>query len=152
MQPGPGIGLFGAAPGVGDSSRGSSTGVGASQGMDQHALLWFLGSTSTVMELWSDGPRVTFPEPRVASFDLSLSWAAYGLALLALGLVRGQPGPRWASLAVLLLVIGKVFLRDLGDLEGLARVGSLAGLALSLTLVSLLYQRFVFGRTAQGVG
>lgn len=118
------------------------------------ALLWFLWLTLTVMELWSDGPRVAFPEPRAASFDLtlSLSWAAYGLALLALGLVRGQPGPRWVSLAVLLLVIGKVFLRDLGDLEGLARVGSLAGLALSLTLVSLLYQRFVFGRAARGAG
>ena len=118
------------------------------------ALLWFLWLTLTVMELWSDGPRVAFPHPRVASFDLtlSLSWAAYGLALLALGLVRAQPGPRWVSLAVLLLVIGKVFLRDLGDLEGLARVGSLAGLALSLTLVSLLYQRFVFGRAAQVTG
>jgi uncharacterized membrane protein len=48
------------------------------------------------------------------------------------------------SLAFLLLTIGKVFLHDLGELEDLYRVASLVGLALSLILVSLTYQRFVF--------
>jgi uncharacterized membrane protein len=42
------------------------------------------------------------------------------------------------------LTIGKVFLHDLGELEDLYRVASLVGLALSLILVSLAYQRFVF--------
>lgn len=114
------------------------------------AGILFLWLTLTVIELWSSGPRVASPSPRVPAFDLTLSsgWAGYGLALLAFGLWRRSAGPRWASLLVLLLTIGKVFLRDLGHLEGLARVGSLAALALSLTLVSLLYQRFVFGRRA----
>jgi uncharacterized membrane protein len=35
-------------------------------------------------------------------------------------------------------------LHDLGELEDLYRVASLVGLALSLILVSLAYQRFVF--------
>jgi hypothetical protein len=114
------------------------------------AGLLFVWLTVTLTELWSQGERIAFPSPRVPAFDLtlSLSWAAYGLALLGLGLWRSSAGPRWASLAVLLLVIGKVFLRDLGDLQGLARVASLAGLALSLFLVSLLYQRFILGRGA----
>jgi uncharacterized membrane protein len=37
----------------------------------------------------------------------------------------------------------KVFLYDLGKLEDLYRVASLLGLAVSLILVSLAYQRFV---------
>ena len=76
---------------------------------------------------------------------LSLSWAAYAIALLALGLRTGSLGLRRASLVVLLGTLAKVFLIDLGDLEGLTRVASLAGLATSLILVSLAYQRFVFG-------
>lgn len=38
----------------------------------------------------------------------------------------------------------KLFLYDLAGLEDLYRVASLLGLALSLVLVSLAYQRFVF--------
>ena len=49
-----------------------------------------------------------------------------------------------SALAFLVLTIGKVFLYDLGELEDLYRVASLVGLALSLILVSLAYQRFVF--------
>ena len=45
----------------------------------------------------------------------------------------------------------KVFLYDLAGLEDLYRVASLAGLALSLLLVSLAYQRFVF-RAREPVG
>jgi uncharacterized membrane protein len=44
------------------------------------------------------------------------------------------------------VTIGKVFLYDLGELRDLYRVVSLVGLAVSLLLVSLLYQRFVFRR------
>jgi len=48
------------------------------------------------------------------------------------------------SAYILILTIGKVFLYDLGELEDLYRVASLVGLAISLLLVSLAYQRFVF--------
>ena len=56
-------------------------------------------------------------------------------------------GLRWLSLSFLLVTIGKVFLYDLGALRDLYRVASLVGLALSLILVSLLYQRFVFRKS-----
>jgi uncharacterized membrane protein len=48
------------------------------------------------------------------------------------------------------LTIGKVFLYDLGQLRDLYRVASLVGLAVSLILVSLAYQRFVFRRGGAG--
>ena len=77
---------------------------------------------------------------------MSVTWIGYALLLLALGMARHFAGLRQASLVVLLITLTKVFLRDLGELTGLYQVGSVAGLALSLLLVSLLYQRFVFPR------
>ena len=47
-------------------------------------------------------------------------------------------------LGLLLITIGKIFLYDVGELTDLYRVGALLGLALSLIVVSLVYQRFVF--------
>ena len=90
---------------------------------------------------------------RKGEIDLvtSLAWGVYALVLLLLGTHRRVPALRQASLAILVLAVGKVFLHDLAHLEGLWRVASLAGLALSLLAVSLLYQRFVFRReTTEG--
>ncbi|MGH7289060.1 MAG: DUF2339 domain-containing protein, partial [Myxococcota bacterium] len=74
----------------------------------------------------------------------SIAWAVYALVLLGFGVRRASRGLRWASLALLVTTIAKVFLHDLGELEDLYRVASLLGLALSLIAVSLAYQRFVF--------
>ena len=54
------------------------------------------------------------------------------------------------SLALLLVTCGKVFLFDLSRLHDLYRVAALVGLAFSLLLVSLVYQRFVFKRAREG--
>jgi uncharacterized membrane protein len=59
---------------------------------------------------------------------------------------RKQSGLRWASLVLLVIVIGKLFLFDLSELQGLYRVASFLGLAVSLLLVSFGYQRFVFAK------
>jgi uncharacterized membrane protein len=81
---------------------------------------------------------------------LSIAWAAYSLVLLVLGLQARLAAARWASLALLFLTIAKVFLLDLGRLDGLWRAASMLGLAVSLLLVSFLYQRFVFRKPEQG--
>ena len=96
------------------------------------------------------------------AFALPLSTAALEITLIA-ALVAWmatrpwrRPWPRglvvlgWASLALLLGTIAKVFLHDLGELEDLYRVASLVGLAVSLFVVSLAYQRFVFRTPAGG--
>ena len=77
---------------------------------------------------------------------MSIAWALYALTLLGLGIARGRGGLRKLGLGFLVLTLCKVFLYDLGELEDLYRVGSLVGLALSLLLVSVVYQRFVRGR------
>lgn len=76
----------------------------------------------------------------------SLAWAVYALALLVIGMWRHNQALRFISLGFMVLAVGKVFLYDLASLTGLWRVLSFLALAVSLVLVSLLYQRFVFKR------
>ncbi len=102
----------------------------------------------TIIDFFSTSTQLTISFERMAARDLtqSLAWALYALTLLAIGVSWKSAGLRWISLGFLILTIGKVFLHDLGELEDLYRVASLVGLALSLILVSLAYQRFVFRR------
>jgi uncharacterized membrane protein len=87
---------------------------------------------------------LSFGDRPAQRLTVSIAWGIYALLLLGIGVARDSVGLRWISLAFLLITIGKVFLYDLGALTDLYRVASLVGLAISLILVSLLYQRFVF--------
>ncbi|MEM7306411.1 MAG: DUF2339 domain-containing protein [Planctomycetota bacterium] len=112
-------------------------------------VLGFFWLTFQVLDFFGKpGARLSFAGERMPTRDLaaSLAWAVYALALLLAGVGARVGGLRWASLLLFLGTIAKVFLYDLGELDGLHRVGSLAGLAVSLITVSLLYQRFVFRR------
>jgi len=99
-----------------------------------------------IADIFATGPALVLSFERMPARDAttSVAWAVYALVLLAIG-VRSKSGSlRWLSLGMLVLTLGKVFLHDLGELEDLYRVASLVGLALSLIIVSLIYQRFVF--------
>jgi uncharacterized membrane protein len=78
-------------------------------------------------------------------YTYSVVWLAFGLALLFFGTLRGSQMLRFASLAVMLATVSKVFLIDAGNLTGLYRVFSFLGLGLSLLGLSYFYSRFVFG-------
>jgi uncharacterized membrane protein len=101
-----------------------------------------------ILNYFTKETTLTFRLERLPARDVatSIAWLLYSLTLLGFGMARRSSGLRWASLGLLLLTLGKVFLYDIGEVEGLYRVASLLGLALSLILVSLLYQRFVFRR------
>jgi uncharacterized membrane protein len=109
-------------------------------------VIGFAWINLTVLDAFAAGPRLEISLDRRPARDLTLSlaWAVYALGLLVAGVWKARTALRWVSLAFLLLAIAKVFLYDLGELEDLYRVLSLVGLAVSLILVSLLYQRFVF--------
>jgi uncharacterized membrane protein len=109
-------------------------------------LATFVGLNLEIAHAWAGGERFRFELSGLQARDLTTSvcWAIYALVLLTIGVRTASSAPRWASLALLLATLGKVFLGDLGSLTGLYRVGAMLGLALSLILVSLLYQRFVF--------
>ena len=119
-------------------------------------LTLFLWINLVVSDFYETRSRIRFFSERPPEQDLALSiaWGLYAVLLLSLGIWSRQSGLRWTSLALFVVTLGKVFLHDLGHLEGLYRVGSLAGLALALIFVSIFYQRFVFRapRTATGDG
>jgi len=58
--------------------------------------------------------------------------------------VTRLPVLRYASLVVLVLVVGKVFLVDMADLTGLLRVASFLGLGIALLALGFVYRRYVF--------
>ncbi len=99
-----------------------------------------------IADMFATGPTLEISFERLPARDAttSVAWAAYALVLLAIGVRSRSSSLRWLSLGLLVLTLGKVFLHDLGELKDLYRVGSLVGLALSLIIVSLVYQRFVF--------
>jgi len=108
----------------------------------------FVWINLAIADWFAEGTRLTLQFGHSAARDLtvSISWVIYALVLLGFGMARSNIGLRWLSLSFLVVTIGKVFLYDLGELRDLYRVISLVGLAVSLLLVSLLYQRFVFRR------
>lgn len=93
-----------------------------------------------------DGSAPTTQE----GYAYSAAWILFALALLSAGILTGGRLARGASLVVMLLAVGKVFLYDLRHLQDLYRVGSLLGLGASLLLISFLYQRFVFRDARNG--
>ena len=109
-------------------------------------LVVFVWINLTIADWFATGPALTlsFGDQPAQRLTVSIAWALYALLLLGFGMARDSLGLRWLSLSFLLVTIGKVFLYDLGALKDLYRVASLVGLAASLILVSLLYQRFVF--------
>ncbi len=99
-----------------------------------------------IIDLFATGDHLAIPTDHAMARDLclSLAWALYGLGLLGLGMGRAARGLRAIGLALVTLTAAKVFLYDLSHLDDLYRVASLVGLATSLLLISLAYQRFVF--------
>lgn len=113
-------------------------------------LLIFALINLEIVDYFSEGPQLAFRFERDMARDLtmSLAWGLYAVALLVLGMWRQAQSLRLLSLGFLVLTIGKVFLFDLANLGGLYRILSFLGLGISLIVVSLLYQRFVFRKQA----
>jgi uncharacterized membrane protein len=77
-------------------------------------------------------------------YSYSAIWLLFGIALLFGGIARQNKMLRYASLSIILLAIGKVFLFDASELEGLYRVFSFLGLGIVLIGLSYFYSKFVF--------
>lgn len=85
----------------------------------------------------------TVPVEDAELWAWSGAWLAYGAVVMAVGIGRREQKLRLAALAVIGLVVAKVFLVDMGDLVGLWRVLSFLGLGLSLIALGAVYRRFV---------
>lgn len=90
------------------------------------------------------GPRLDVGAVEPAEmWAYSVAWLAGGLALLGGGIARGTTALRRAGLAVVLLVVAKVFVLDLSHLTGLWRALSFLALGGVLVAIGGLYRRFV---------
>ncbi len=72
---------------------------------------------------------------------VSAAWVLVGLALLAVGLVRGRRSLRLGGLALFGLALVKIFVYDLANLSSLARAFSFLAVGGVLLVAALLYQR-----------
>ena len=77
------------------------------------------------------------------SYAYSAVWLLSALALFVAGIKLARQYIRYAGLAVIVLVVFKVFLWDMSSLEGLYRIASFIGLGLCLVGIGWLYQHFV---------
>ena len=77
-------------------------------------------------------------------YTYSAVWLAFGVALLLAGVALKSQPARFASAAVVMLTIGKVFLHDLAGVQGIYRALSLICLGLVLMGIGWLYQRLLF--------
>lgn len=67
--------------------------------------------------------------------------------MLVAGIIAGSRITRVSAIILLTVCILKAFLHDLSRLEGLYRVGSFVGLAICLSMVAIILQRFVLRKT-----
>ena len=108
-------------------------------------VLLFLLLNIEIADFYAAGPTIMFRFGVSVAQDLTytIGWLMFGMVLLAAGIyLRNRPA-RVAAVALIAVTTFKCFLYDLGSLEGLSRVASFVGLAISLALVSLALQKYV---------
>jgi uncharacterized membrane protein len=82
-------------------------------------------------------------------YTYSVVWLILGIALLIAGGLLRSRVIRLGSALVLVLVVLKVFLIDMSDLEGALRALSFMGLGLVLVGIGVIYQRLLFPKPAE---
>jgi uncharacterized membrane protein len=79
-------------------------------------------------------------------YTYSIAWLAFGIVLLAIGILFNSQRARLASAVVIALTIIKAFLVDMSTLTGVYRALSFMCLGLVLVAIGWLYQRILFRR------
>ena len=80
---------------------------------------------------------------------LSTLWLVYALGLMVAGVRRGSAPLRWQALAILGVVIVKVFFFDLSALDRFYRIVSFLLLGVALLVISFYYQRRLRARGSE---
>ena len=97
-----------------------------------------------IKHLWQGDIRLYEPMQSGELYTYSIVWLAIAVALVLGGALRSSKSNQTiyrVGIGLLGLVIAKLFLVDMSDLDGLLRVASFMGLGLSLLGLSYLHQR-----------
>lgn len=76
-------------------------------------------------------------------YAYSIVWLLFGILLLVVAIWKQQKILRYASQAVIMLTVTKVFLYDAANLEGLYRIASFAVLGVCLIGISSIYSKYI---------
>lgn len=94
-----------------------------------------------IRHLWNGVLDITLPFLDAELYTYSIVWLVLAITTILFAAGRGNHGFYKAGMALLLVVIAKIFIIDMADLEGLLRVASFMGLGLSLLGLAYLYQK-----------
>ncbi|WP_159952270.1 DUF2339 domain-containing protein [Rhizobium sp. 18065] len=83
------------------------------------------------------------------TYSYSVAWLLIGVGLLVLGSRLNARSLRIASAVLVMLSVGKAFLIDMSNLEGVLRALSFIGLGAVLIGIGLFYQKILSSRPAQ---
>ena len=108
-------------------------------------ILLFLLLNIEIADFFATGDTIRFNLSAGLGQNLTytLGWAVFGVGLLAAGIALRSHAARLSAIVLLTVAALKGFLSDVGRLPGLYRVMSLVGLAVCLSLVAVVLQRFV---------
>lgn len=99
--------------------------------------------TLETKRLFQGAVMVPWSQSDAENYAYSAVWLAAALALFVAGIRIGQKYVRLAGLAVMMVVVFKVFVIDLSGIGGLYRIASFVGLGLCLVGIGWLYARYV---------
>lgn len=108
--------------------------------------LGFIWSTFLVQDYFGGASLFGSVESSTELYTYSVVWLLLAVLYQSVGLLRRQRTLHLGSLILLLLTVGKVFLVDASELEGLFRVLSFLGLGVALIAIGFFYNKVVFAR------
>jgi hypothetical protein len=116
------------------------------------AILLFLLVNIEIADVFSTGPALTFNllhGSLAQDLSYTIGWAVFAILMLSAGIVARNRATRVAAIGLLTVTVLKAFLHDLARLQGLYRVASFVGLAVSLALVAVILQKFALRRSEE---
>jgi uncharacterized membrane protein len=114
------------------------------------ALVTMLAYISFEIRRFYHGPIIMAGDTGDAEqYTYTIAWLAFGVMLLAAGVLFNSQRARLASAVVIALTILKAFLVDMSELTGVYRALSFMVLGLVLVAIGWLYQRILFRNASQ---